>query len=80
MDVLPEIMGDTIVLPEEFTKQTGSDFDIDKLFISRYGYDKEGNKIQFDQEKGFEGNSEDAIKNYMVENYLKVLTTTDITN
>lgn len=27
MDVLPENMGDTIVLPEEFTKQTGSDFD-----------------------------------------------------
>lgn len=27
MDVLPEIMGDTIVLPEDFTKQTGSDFD-----------------------------------------------------
>lgn len=25
MDVLPEIMGDTIVLPEDFTKQTGSD-------------------------------------------------------
>ena len=27
VDVLPEIMGDTIVLPEEFTALTGSDFD-----------------------------------------------------
>lgn len=27
VDVMPEIMADTIVLPESFTKQTGSDFD-----------------------------------------------------
>lgn len=38
-DVLPEIMGDTIVLPEEFTALTGSDFDIDKLYVSRYQYE-----------------------------------------
>lgn len=39
VDVLPEIMGDTIVLPEEFTALTGSDFDIDKLYVSRYQYE-----------------------------------------
>ena len=33
VDVLP-IVRDTIVLPEEFTALTGSDFDIDKLFFS----------------------------------------------
>ena len=33
-DVLP-VVRDTIVLPKEFTKLTGSDFDIDKLFLSR---------------------------------------------
>lgn len=27
VDVFPEIMGDTIMLPEDFTKLTGSDFD-----------------------------------------------------
>ena len=80
MDVLPEIMGDTIVLPEDFTKQTGSDFDIDKLYVSRYQYDKKGNRIQFDDELGMEGNSEDAIKNKLVEQYLKVLTTLEYTN
>lgn len=80
MDVLPEIMGDTIVLPEDFTKQTGSDFDIDKLYVSRYQYDKNGNRIQFNDELGMEGNSEDAIKNKLVEQYLKVLTTTEYTN
>lgn len=80
MDVLPEIMGDTIVLPEDFTKQTGSDFDIDKLYVSRYQYDKKGNRIQFNDELGMEGNSEDAIKNKLIEQYLKVLTTTEYTN
>ena len=80
MDVLPEIMGDTIVLPEDFTKQTGSDFDIDKLYVSRYQYDKKGNRIQFNDELGMEGNSEDAIKNKLIEQYLKVLTTLEYTN
>ena len=80
MDVLPEIMGDTIVLPEDFTKQTGSDFDIDKLYVSRYQYDKKGNRIQFNDELDMEGNSEDAIKNKLIEQYLKVLTTLEYTN
>lgn len=39
-DVLPPVVGDTIILPDEFTAQTGSDFDIDKLYIARYNYEK----------------------------------------
>lgn len=46
-DVLPSNVGDMIVLPDEFTTQTGSDFDIDKLYIARYNFDKDGNKIEF---------------------------------
>lgn len=38
-DVLPSVVGDTIILPDEFTAQTGSDFDIDKLYIARYNYE-----------------------------------------
>lgn len=34
VDVVP-IIRDSIILPKEFTKLTGSDFDIDKLFLSR---------------------------------------------
>jgi hypothetical protein len=34
VDVIP-IIRDTIILPKDFTKLTGSDFDIDKLFLSR---------------------------------------------
>lgn len=44
VEFLPENIGDVIVLPNEFTSLTGSDFDIDKLFFVRYNYyiDKEG--------------------------------------
>jgi hypothetical protein len=38
-DVLPAQTGDTIVVPDEFTAMTGSDFDIDKLYIATYSYD-----------------------------------------
>lgn len=54
VDVLPSVVGDTIILPDEFTTQTGSDFDIDKLYIARYNFDKEGNKIEFKKQKSNE--------------------------
>lgn len=38
-DVLPEIAGDTIIVPREFTAQTGSDFDIDKLYLATFEYE-----------------------------------------
>lgn len=56
VDVLPEVIGDTVILPEEFTKLTGSDFDIDKLYIARYNYDNEGNRIEFDDTPKSEAN------------------------
>lgn len=37
-DVLPEQSGDLIIVPREFTSQTGSDFDVDKLFIAMKSY------------------------------------------
>lgn len=40
VDVLP-VLRDTIVLPKEFTKITGSDFDIDKLYLSMIKYKTE---------------------------------------
>lgn len=33
-DIIPAQSGDTIIVPREFTAQTGSDFDVDKLFIA----------------------------------------------
>jgi hypothetical protein len=37
-DILPSQSGDNIIVPEEFTAQTGSDFDVDKLFIAMKNY------------------------------------------
>jgi hypothetical protein len=45
-DVLPESMGDVIVVPNDFTAMTGSDFDIDKLYIVTGYYDKDGNYLE----------------------------------
>lgn len=46
-DVLPSNVGDIVVLPDSFTARTGSDFDIDKLFLARYNFTEDGKKIQF---------------------------------
>src|SRR4030042_1367515 len=50
-EFLPESSGDVIILPNEFTALTGSDFDVDKVFFVRYNYrtDKDGkvSKVQF---------------------------------
>lgn len=53
VDLYPEQIGDTITLPDEFTSLTGSDFDIDKLFVARYNYDKNGNKIKFETKEDY---------------------------
>jgi peptidyl-tRNA hydrolase len=37
-DFLPDETGNVVMLPLEFTALTGSDFDIDKLFLMRYSY------------------------------------------
>jgi len=49
---IPANMGDTIIVPEAITKQMGSDFDVDKLYTYRRGY--EYNKGTFTlTQKGF---------------------------
>lgn len=47
VDVLP-VVNDTIMLPAEFTKITGSDFDIDKLFLSALNYEIKDKKATTD--------------------------------
>lgn len=79
VDVFPEIMGDTIMLPEDFTKLTGSDFDIDKLYVARFAYNKNGVKFNKDNSLKYD-EVRNSIKNEMLEAYLKVLLTRDNTN
>lgn len=52
-DVMPETVGDVIVLPPEFTKKNGSDFDIDKLFMFRYNYKQvyTGNNVELSEDE-----------------------------
>lgn len=76
VDVFPEIMGDTIMLPEGFTKLTGSDFDIDKLYVARFAYNKQGEKITRSENSSIEEVA-NSYKNDMLDAYMKVLLTKD---
>ena len=73
IDVISTVR-DTIILPEEFTAITGSDFDIDKLFLSTkfYSFDEETDVVntEFDKLK-------DPMKHFgneLLECYLELLT------
>ena len=68
-DVLPQSTGDIIVVPDEFTAMTGSDFDVDKLYITTYYYDQDGNKIKYDDSKSINENNEQQITNKLLEYY-----------
>lgn len=61
VDVLPSNSGDVILLPLEVTALTGSDFDIDKMYLARYNYyDDNGKmkKVQFIDKDAYSDESE----------------------
>lgn len=66
MDVLPETYADTIVVPDGFTAMTGSDFDVDKLYIATYDFEN-GKKVEYDENVDFYKQSKEAITNRMLE-------------
>lgn len=70
-DIMPTTIGDTIIVPEEFTAMTGSDFDVDKLYLATYTY-KDGKRVSSDEK------SEQSYVNKLLDNYSLVLT--DFTN
>ena len=70
-DIMPTTIGDTIIVPEEFTAMTGSDFDVDKLYLATYTY-KYGKRVSSDEK------SEQGYVNKLLDNYSLVLT--DFTN
>ena len=69
-------MGDTIMLPEGFTKLTGSDFDIDKLYVARYSFNKNGGIITHGDALTREDVA-NAYKNDIIKMYIKILLTKD---
>lgn len=81
MDVLPDRIGDTIVVPDEFTAMTGSDFDVDKLYIASLSYDKDDNIIQLARDEygnilSMEKQSKEALQNAIIQNYQLVVSDT----
>lgn len=68
VDVLP-VVKDTIILPREFTKVTGSDFDIDKLYLASLAYNVKGNKASIEFDKG----TKQYYQNKLLENYMTLL-------
>ena len=46
VDIVPTNSGDVIFLPLEVTALTGSDFDIDKMYLARYNYYDENGKMK----------------------------------
>lgn len=65
-DVLPKTMADTIVVPDGFTAMTGSDFDIDKLYIATFDF-KDGKKVEYDDSKPASEQRKEALINRMIE-------------
>lgn len=74
-DVLPAQTGDTIVVPDEFTAMTGSDFDIDKLYIATYSYDPETNERYTwnNDAKSYMEQTEGALINKLLDSYTLVV-------
>ena len=63
--ILPESAGDTIVAYTGITTKTGSDFDVDKMYVMFPSYKKENNSLIYKQ---------DDLGNRLIELYKSVLT------
>ena len=52
--ILPESMGDAVMMYSEITTQTGSDFDIDKTYIMmpEYRWDEKAGRLRYIESKG----------------------------
>lgn len=65
VDVIP-VVRDTVILPEEFTRITGSDFDIDKLGLSTMNFKRDGSSE-------YEQGSEKYYQNQLIKDYITLL-------
>lgn len=80
VDIFPPQRGGIIMFPSGITAQTGSDFDIDKMFLARYNYtvDKNGKlaKVKYDLHGYLSGKyqSREQMQNMLLDIYFGVLT------
>lgn len=75
VDVISAVKS-TIILPEEFTKITGSDFDIDHLYLASFNYKKseDGKTVSHDQ---FDQNSAEYHQNNILNQMMTLLKDTE---
>lgn len=68
-DVMPPLVGDLIIVPREFTAQTGSDFDVDKLFLATYSYKNGAREVETAENK-----TKGALTNALLDHYINLIT------
>lgn len=74
--ILPEETGDTVVAYTGITTKTGSDYDIDKMYLMFPAYKLEGNKLvyqNYDNSKSESEQTKEALQNRLIELYKSVL-------
>ena len=83
VDLVPSLNGSMIQFPSGITALTGSDFDIDKMFLARYNYEVVNGKMQkvkYDINEVMNNiNSTDSkkLQNFLLDMYQGVLTSLD---
>lgn len=73
--ILPEENGDTVVAYTGITTKTGSDFDIDKMYVMFPSYKLENGKLQYIDSSN---DSLEGLQNRLIELYQSVLTHPDV--
>lgn len=72
---LPDTMGDIVIAPQDFTKQMGSDFDIDKLYSYFYNTEVIAGKLQ----KIASGTtSREALQNKLLDIHIEVMSNPEV--
>lgn len=78
---LDDAQGSTIVVPDDWVSQTGSDFDIDSVYGIQYNSTNDENgtikKIEYDETKTADENNRQQRNNYILDNMLHILQSDD---
>lgn len=72
VDILPACKN-TIILPEEFTKITGADFDIDHVYLWSYNYIVDGDNVSIADRTNSEDNEKKYLQNELLSNMLTLI-------
>jgi alkylated DNA repair dioxygenase AlkB len=75
--ILPEGAGDTIVAYTGITTKTGSDFDVDKMYIMFPSFSKEEDRLSYN-EYNEDNITKNGLQNRLIELYKSVLTHPDV--